>query len=249
MMPFFKKEWDSYFLTNRWLILLVIFIALGILNPFTAKITPYLIENMLGDEFGSLMGEPSAIDSWLQFFKNVPQLGLIAFLLMMANSMSKELQDGTLPIFLAKGLKRKSVISAKLLFHTVMWTLCYLIASGVTYLYTIYYWDQSVVQQLVPALVGIYGFALMFIIVTFCGNTITNSTMGGLLISGILFMILVFWNTFQSSKWNPLGLFNQIEERLAQDVLFSYGEPIVMAIAVMIVSVIGAIQHFNKRAL
>src|SRR5690606_12654098 len=104
MIPLFKKEWDSYFLTNKSLILFTIFIALGILNPFTAKIIPYLIENMLGEAYESLMNEPTAVDSWLQFFKNVPQLGLIAFLLMMANSMSKELQDGTLSIFLAKGL-------------------------------------------------------------------------------------------------------------------------------------------------
>ena len=204
---------------------------------------------MLGEAYESFMNEPTAVDSWLQFFKNVPQLGLIAFLLMMANSMSKELQDGTLSIFLAKGLKRKSVIFAKLLFHTVMWTISYVFAIGITYLYTAYYWDQSVVQQLMPALVGIYVFALLFIFVTFCGNTITNSTMGGLLGSGLLFMTLVFWNTFQSTHWNPLALFNQLEERLAQDASFSYGEPIVVAFGIMILSVVGAIAHFKKRAL
>ena len=249
MMSFFKKEWDSYFLTNRWLILFTIFIALGILNPFSAKITPSLIENMLGEEFGSFMQEPTAVDSWLQFFKNVPQVGLIAFLLMMANSMSKELQEGTLLIFLSKGLKRKSVIIAKLLFHTLMWTLGYIVSIGITYVYTIYYWDQSVVQQLLPALTGIYVFALMLIFVTFFGNTITNSTMGGLLLSGLLFMSLVFWNTFYATTWNPLTLFDQIKERLTHDVSFSYGNPIISAVAIMILCVGGGILHFNKRTL
>lgn len=249
MMSFFKKEWDHYFLTNKWLIFFIVFIALGILNPLTAKITPALLENMLGEEFANAVGEPTAVDSWLQFFNNVPQLGLIAFLLMMANSMSKELQEGTLPIFLAKGLKRKSVITAKLLFHTIMWTIGYLVSIGITYIYTMYYWDQSIVQQLPLALTGIYVFGLMFIFVTFLGNTLANSTMGGLLLSGMLFIVFVFWNTFSDSTWNPLTLLNQLEERLSTDISFSYGEPLIVAVAIIILCGVGAILHFNKRTL
>lgn len=232
-----------------WIIFFTIFIALGILNPLTAKITPVLLENMLGDEFSGLIGEPTAIDSWLQFFKNVPQLGLVAFLLMIANSMSKELQEGTLPIFLAKGLKRRSVITAKLFFHTMMWTIGYTVAIGVTYLYTIYYWDQSVVQQLPIALFGVYLFALMFIFITFTGNTITNSTMGGLGLSGIIFIGLVCWNTFSDSKWNPLSLFSGLDERLANDSFFSYSQPLIVGIIVIVVCSIAASAHFNRRAL
>lgn len=249
MKSFIKKEWDQYFLTNKWLIFFSIFIALGIMNPFTAKITPVLIENMLGDEYHSMFGEVTAVDSWLQFFKNVPQLGLIGFLLMMANSMSKELQEGTLPIFLAKGLKRKSVILAKLFSHTMMWTIGYAISIGVTYLYTIYYWDQSIVQQLPLVLLGIYLFALLFIFITFLGNTITNSTMGGLGLSGVVLIVLIFLNTFFDSKWNPFILFHGLDERLLNNVAFSYSEPFLVIVTAMILCVTIAIMHFNKRAI
>lgn len=249
MRAFIKKEWDHYFLTNKWLIFFSIFIALGILNPLTAKITPALLENMLGNEYSHAFGEVTAVDSWLQFFKNVPQLGLIGFLLMMANSMSKELQEGTLPIFLAKGLKRKSVIIAKLASHTMMWTIGYLIAIGVTYLYTIYYWDQSIVQQLPVALLGIYLFALLFIYLTFLGNTLTNSTMGGLGLSGLVLIVFIFLNTFFDSKWNPFILFQGLDERLLNNVAFSYREPFLVIIGLMILCIVFAIVHFNKRAI
>lgn len=248
MKSFIKKEWDQYFLTNKWLIFFSIFIAIGIMNPLTAKITPVLIENMMGDEFSSMFGEVTAVDSWLQFFKNVPQLGLIGFILMMANSMSKELQDGTLPIFLAKGLKRKSVIIAKLCFHTMMWTIGYGISIAVTYVYTIYYWDQSVVQQLPFALLGIYLFALLFIFITFLGNTITNSTMGGLGLSGIVLIAFIFLNTFFDSKWNPFILFNGLDERLLNNLSFSYSEPFTVIIGLMILCIFFSVLHFNKRA-
>lgn len=249
MNAFLKKEWDQWFLTNKWLIFFVVFVAIGIMNPFTAKITPTLIENLVGDEMASFMGDPTAIDSWLQFFKNVPQIGLIAFILMMANTMSKELQEGTLPIFLAKGLRRRDVIMAKWLFHTFMWTIGYIVAIGVTYGYTIYYWDQSIVQQLPLALLGIYVFGLMFISTTLFGNTVTNSTMGGLAVSGILLAIIVFVHTFFDWKWNPLQLFSMLEERLTENASFSYMEPLLFMGIMIIITIIGSILHFNRRTL
>src|SRR5699024_11507454 len=138
----------------------VVIVALGTMIAFTAKITPTLIEKLVSDEMASFMSDPTAIASWLQLFKNVPQISYIAFILMMANTMSKELQEGTLPIFLAKGLRRRDVLMAKWLFHTFMWTIGYIVAIGVTYGYTIYYWDQSIVQQLLLALLCIYVYGL-----------------------------------------------------------------------------------------
>lgn len=249
MSAFFKKEWDHYFLTNKWVLFFVVFIALGIMNPFTAKITPALIENLMGEEFQELIGEPTAIDSWLQFFKNVPQLGLIAFILMMANTMSKELQDGTLPIFLAKGLKRKSVILSKALFHSLMWTIGYSLTVAVTYVYTIYYWDQSIVQQLWPTLFGVYLFSLFMIVLTLVGNTMTNSTMGGLAISGGSFAVLIFINSFFDAPWNPLTLLNAVDSRLTSNEAFSYLLPVASTVLLIIVSIIIAIMHFNRRTL
>lgn len=249
MSAFFKKEWDETFLTKKWLIFFVIFIALGIMNPLTAKITPLLIENLVGDEMASLIGEPTAIDAWLQFFKNLPQMGLIAFILMMANTMSKELQGGTLPIFLAKGLKRREVILAKWLFHSMMWTLGYVIAIGVTYVYTIYYWDQSIVQDLPMSLASIYLFGLMFISITLFGNTVTNSTMGGLSLSGMLVIVLVFLNTFFDWQWNPLQVFSELEQRLSTGSPFSFGEPVAAMVFMIIISLVASMVHFNRRTL
>lgn len=249
MTAFFKKEWDQFFLTNKWLMFFIVFIALGIMNPFTAKITPMLIENLVGEEMASLIGEPTAVDSWLQFFKNIPQMGLTVFVLMMANTMSKELREGTLPIFLVKGLKRREVVIAKWLFHAMTWTIGYSIAILVTYGYTMYYWDQSIVQHLPMALFSVYVFGLLFLSTTLFGNTVTNSTVGGLSFSGILLIIALFLNTFFDYKWNPLQLFGGLEERLRDGSAFSYAEPLLLTGLLIVASVVGTIMHFNRRTL
>lgn len=171
MKAFFKKEWDQYFLTNKWL------------------------------------------------------------------------------NFLTKGLTRKSVITARLLFHTLMWTAGYLIAIGITYLYTMYYWEQSIVKQLPLALLGIYLLSLLFINITFLGNTITNSVMGGLGLSGLVLMALVFVKTYSNTNWNPFVLFSGLDERLMNDVSFSYSEPFMMIGGVLVLCVVFSIVHFNRRAI
>ena len=46
MMAFLKKKWMELCRTGRLLILLLIFILFGILNPALAKLTPWLMETL-----------------------------------------------------------------------------------------------------------------------------------------------------------------------------------------------------------
>ena len=81
------------------MILVIIFILLGIMNPAVAKLTPWLIEMMADSLEASGMTVTavtvSAMDSWVQFFKNAP-MGLIAFILLESSIFTKEYQSGTL---------------------------------------------------------------------------------------------------------------------------------------------------------
>ena len=46
-LGFLKKEWFESVKTYKLMLVLVIFSILGILNPFTAKITPVVFENFM----------------------------------------------------------------------------------------------------------------------------------------------------------------------------------------------------------
>ena len=78
---FIKKETMEQFRSGRLMILGILFVLLGVMNPAVAKITPWLLE-ILADSLAEsgMTVTPvtvSAMDSWVQFFKNMP-LGLIA---------------------------------------------------------------------------------------------------------------------------------------------------------------------------
>ena len=85
LFAFMKKEWLEQIRSGRLIILTILFVLLGIMNPAIAKLTPWMLE-VLADslaESGMTVTTVTvdAMTSWTQFFKNIP-MGLIAFILL-----------------------------------------------------------------------------------------------------------------------------------------------------------------------
>lgn len=161
---FMKKEWSEGLRSGKVIILTIIFVFMGFLNPVTAKIIPWMIETM-SDSFEQLGMTVSnmtvdAMTSWTQFFKNIP-MALIAFLLVMSNTFVKEYQSGTLILVLTKGLPRSVVVLAKSLFIMLLWSIGYWLGFGITYGYNAYFWDNSIANNLFFAAVIWYLFGLL----------------------------------------------------------------------------------------
>ena len=83
-IAFMKKEWMEQKRLSKLLILGIVFVLFGIMNPAIAKLTPWLFEIMSEslEESGMIIAtvEVDAMDSWVQFFKNIPMV-LIIFVL------------------------------------------------------------------------------------------------------------------------------------------------------------------------
>lgn len=76
---FTKKELLEVWRTKRLLILLVVFIIFGILSPLMAKLTPEILKSSFGSEVQLTIPEPTSIDSWVQFYKNITQMGIYIY--------------------------------------------------------------------------------------------------------------------------------------------------------------------------
>ena len=76
LLAFIKKEMLEQRRSGKLIILGILFVVLGIMSPAIAKLTPWLMEMMVDTLAGSgLVFTPvsvSAMDSWTQFFKNMP---------------------------------------------------------------------------------------------------------------------------------------------------------------------------------
>jgi ABC-2 type transport system permease protein len=168
-IAFLKKELMEQTRSGRLLLLTILFVLFGIMNPAVAKLTPWLLEVMSDSlaESGMIITgvTVSAMDSWVQFFKNVP-MALIAFVLLESSIFTKEYQSGTLVLSLTKGLHRDQVVAAKATVLAVLWTVFYWMHFGITYGYNAYFWDNSVAKNLLFSvmcwwLFGLWTVALM----------------------------------------------------------------------------------------
>lgn len=147
----------------------------------------------------------SAMDSWVQFFKNAP-MGLLAFILIESSIFTSEYQSGTLVLALTKGLSRSKAFVAKLSVLLGFWTLGYWACFGITYGYNAYFWDNAVAQNLCFSvfcywIFGIWVIALLGLFsVVFVSNTSvllgTSGIVFSLMFLGMIPKIKEFLPTF-----------------------------------------------------
>lgn len=252
-IAFIKKEIIEQLRSGRLMVLGTLFILFGIMNPAVAKLTPWLLEAMADSlaESGMLVTDVtvSAMESWVQFFKNIP-MALIAFVLLESSIFTKEYQSGTLLLSLTKGLKRYKVVVSKTVVLTVLWTFGYWLCFGITYGYNAYFWDNVVAQNLLFSVICWWLFGLWVIGLMILFSAIANTNTGVLVgIGGVVFASYL------------LGLFPKCSEYLpslltdGNSLIYGVAEAKTYATAIVIVTVMfvvcffGGIITFNKKQL
>ena len=176
-VTFTDKELTELRRSGRLLLFLVLFVLLGVLNPATAKLTPWLLSTMAGslESSGITVTDytVTAMDSWVQFFKNMP-MGLLVTVVMFGGIFTSEYARGTLIPLLSKGLPRSAMSAAKTFVMLLVWSAGYWLSYGITYAYSDYYWDNSVVQNHAFAAFGLWLLGVLLL----CGVTFFSSFAG-----------------------------------------------------------------------
>ena len=247
-IAFTKKEWMENLRTYRIYILVAVFLLMGILNPLSAFLLPELIGSM---DLGGIVIElpdPTAMDSWAQFFSNI-SLGMAALVISFCGIIANEINRGTLINLLTKGMKRQTVIWSKFFTATTIWTGVYLLCLIVTYAYTNHYWADTgmnhvFVTFLSPWLVG----TLLIALLIFSG-VITGTFSGTLLASGGVVVVLNLINFIPGvGRFNPMTLVSGTFALLDSSAVVSDFLPAIYISVVSIISLLFiSILIFNKK--
>lgn len=250
-LAFTKKEFLENIRSYKVLMMIVIFIGFGIMSPLTAKLTPQLFEMFVPGGDTIQLPQPTAIDSWMQFYKNVSQLGLIILVVLFSSILTSEINRGSLVIMLTNGLSRKSVILAKFTAVASIWTASYVCALMTTYMYTAYYWNMDEVTHLLFSTFCLWLFGLLLISILLLGNVVVSNSFGPLLFTIAVFLLLLLLNMFEKLKvFNPLQLMTGNVPLLMSDLAVSdFTVAIGVTIAGIAVSLLVAIALFNKKPL
>ena len=250
-LAFFKKEFLDSIRSHKALILIILFTAFGIMNPAIAKLTPWLLEIMAEELADSGMNitviEVDAFTSWQQFYKNIP-MALIAFVFIYSNIFTKEYESGTLILMLTKGLKRYKVVLSKLLLMLIMWTLGYYLCFGVTYIYTAYYWDNSIVNNLLFTSFNWYLFGVFVISLVVLFSVIFKNISGVLLNTSFIVIIIYIISLIpRLTNYMPTSLMNTGSLMIGIESYDIYIKTIIITLVLSLVSNVLSIILFNKK--
>lgn len=251
LLAFMKKEVLETARTGKLLLLALLFVLFGVMNPAIAKLTPWMLE-MLSDslaENGMIVTDVSvdAFASWTQFFKNIP-IALIALVLIFSDIFTREYQSGTLLLALTKGLSRYKVVLAKTALLLSFWTLGYGLCFAVTYGYNAYFWDNGIVNHLFPAaaLWWLFGVWVISLVVLFSSllqnNTGVALCTGGMAALAYLGSVIPRIKAYSPALlWNVGPLLSGVEEAESYQAA-------ALAAAVSAVVFIGVgILYMNKK--
>jgi len=207
-VAFCRKEWLEGLRTYRLWIMMAVFAALGILSPLFAKLLPDLLSGTdIGGGVTLQMPPATAFDSWTQFFKNVSQLGSLVLIIVFCGITATEFSRGTLVNVLTKGLRRSTIVVAKLAVAALIWTISYLVSLGIAFGYTLYFWGDGTLQNAGLAFVSPWLFGLFLLALMILGGIVGGNIYGSLLAAGGMIIALnIVAIVPKSARFNPLSL-------------------------------------------
>lgn len=206
----FKKEIMESVRNFKLFALLAVFIIIGIISPLTALLMPDIMATVMEDasiEFE--LPAVTALDSYIQFFGNMNQLGLPIFVIVTGSILTNEFTGNTLVNLLTKGLKRHNVMLVKFSFTALLWTVVYVLTAAIAYLYTIYYWDNQLENIWTAfALTWLYGIFLISIIML--ASAMFRTSFLGVLFTvlGVVIIMIVAGIHPETAEYLPQYLIN-----------------------------------------
>ena len=250
-LAFLKKELLESARTYKLLIILIVFFVFGILSPLTAKLLPDIMSSVMTDGIIINLPEPAAIDSWMQFFKNISQMGLFVTVILFSGILSTELSKGTLVNMLTKGLSRSTVILSKFTSMATLWTISYILAFVVALGYTVYLFPNDTMSNLLFSVFCLWLFGIFLLAVLMFASTLVKSNYGCLLITGAFLVVLLIFNMFPGlQNFNPLSLATNNIALLTNDAEVSkLSFAVAIAIVCSLLLIMASVMVFRKRQL
>ncbi|MEA5010965.1 MAG: ABC transporter permease subunit [Angelakisella sp.] len=247
-IAFTKKEFTESVRSYRLLIMLAIFAIFGFLGPLTAKFTPQLLA-AFAPQLDMNMPEPVALDSWVQFYKNVSSLGFSLMIILFSSILSTEYTKGTLTIMLTKGLSRPAVILAKFTMMACIMTISLWICFGITWGYTAYFWQDTSLQHLFVSALFLWIGGVMYLAVLMLGSVVSKGAFTCiLLVLGVTVVFSILGMTPFFEYFNPMLLSTKNIDLINGNILVSdMMVPMIISLAFSAACMIASIIIFNRK--
>jgi len=252
-----KKEFFELFKTKKIFIMLLVLVVFGLMSPVLAKYTPELLKMAMKSSKDSIkidlstMPKPTIIDSYVQFFKNIGQIGFLTILIICMVSIVEEKNKGTVVLVLTKGVSRVKFILAKYIAYTISFTVAYSISVVGFFTYTYILFNKALVKNGLESLFLYWLFGILLISVILFFSTVGKSVSVVAVLSIVFFFgVSMLPGIPYVGKYTPGEITAGTSELLAkskeiQDLYI----PIIVTVVSILVAFLAATYSFKKQEL
>ena len=203
-----KKDITALIRTKKLLIMLVMLVLFAMESPIIAALTPKILKSM-GEEYAAITSaipDPTAIDAFAQFSKNITQIVLLVMIAMFSSILVKEKVKGTYSILKMNGVRLKEYLLSHICSQVIIFTLSYLVAVMFFIIYTIVLFNKMP-QHSFFSLMCLYLFMLVFIVLINVVSHFSKSTTMSMVASFSCYFGLLFLTMFEKlNQYLPIKL-------------------------------------------
>lgn len=247
--PMLRKEIIEIVRTWRVWLVGVAFVLFGLSDPIIAKYTPQILGAVVGDQLPITVPEPSYLDAWSQWTKDLSQLLLIVVLILAAGAVAAEANSQTLIMPLTKPVSRTGFVLAKFVALVGLMTLGLVIGTGLVSGVTALLFDDVEFGSLWGA-VGVWWLlAVLMIALTLVASCLVPNTIAAFGLGFAAFIVLNMAALWQPARaYSPVGLPTAVSE-LARGGEPALGWPIGSALVATVMLIVVAALIFRRRPL
>jgi len=249
-LAFTKKEIMENTRNYKLLSILALFLFFGFLSPLSAMFMPELIAS-LAPELEMTVVTPSAIDSWIQFYKNNGGLGMSLMIIIFASMLSSEYSKGTLVIMLTKGLSRPAVLLSKFTVSLLIMTFSYWIGFLVSFAYTAFFWPSESLPNVVFAAFSLWLMGAMYLAIIILGGVLFRQAFANILfLLGITTVMFLLSIPTKLSKYSPIFLATKNVDLISGVVnRTAFLAPSIVTLIIIMICLVASIILFRKKQL
>lgn len=204
-----KKEIKEIARTYRIWLVPLIFLFIGFSAPASAKFLPAILKGQLQAKHIKIqLPEPSALEAFAQYSKNLVQLGVLAVILLTMGLISEEKAKGVLAQVLTKPVKRAAIITSKFFVNGIFLIMSLAVGAAGCYLYTVALFGEAKLKYFAQANLALMLYMLLiFTVALFFSGLLSNQIMAGGLSLLFVFGLSILPAVISVlDKYTPAGL-------------------------------------------
>jgi ABC-2 type transport system permease protein len=249
---FLGKEFREILKTWRIWVLPGIVLFFAASGPPLAKITPELLGSLMAEQQTGIviqLPDPTYVDAYLQWTKNLSQIVLFAVIIMFGGVISSEKKSGTSVLVLTKPLSRTAFVIAKFVSQVMLLAGAVLTGALITWGVTYAVFGEAPLGPLAGATGAWLALAVLFVAVMLLLSALMDSQAGAAGLGFGVYIAISIAGLWEAAlKYSPAALVGAPTE-IAMGKGQAVAWPVASALLIAAACVIGAVAAFRRREL